>query len=487
MVALESTLISHGLPRPAQPRGRARDRGRGARGGRGARDDRGGRRARLRIGLDEAALEAIASRGDVVEVRGARPGRRSSRAAVTARPRWRPRRGWPRERASRVFATGGLGGVHREARETWDESADLETLARAPDHGGVRGGQVDPRRRRDARAPGDARRDRARLRHRRASPASTSHDSGFPVPWRVDTPGGGRGGAGRARASSGPTGAPSWSPTRCRVAEQLDPALHDRVLAAGLAAAADERASSGKEVTPFLLDLFHRETGGREPRGQRAAGAAQRAAGGARSPPRRRDRGSSSSATSWSTSSRGCRARWRAGSDSRGVASRFGGGGSAANVAAWLAHAGAAAALVGRVGDDAARARRPRRRCGRAAWMRGSRSTPRGRPAPASCSSRPGGERSMLPDAGRQRRAGAGRPARLAARPRRAPAPDRLRAAARRGRAPAALASDLARRARRGMSVSVDPSSAALLRARVPGAGGGRDAAAAEPRRSAAR
>ena len=30
----------------------------------------------------------------------------------------------------RLFATGGLGGVHRGARETWDESADLETLAR---------------------------------------------------------------------------------------------------------------------------------------------------------------------------------------------------------------------------------------------------------------------------------------------------------------------------------------------------------------------
>src|SRR3954452_17752181 len=28
-----------------------------------------------------------------------------------------------------VFATGGLGGVHRGARETWDESADLTTLA----------------------------------------------------------------------------------------------------------------------------------------------------------------------------------------------------------------------------------------------------------------------------------------------------------------------------------------------------------------------
>ena len=32
----------------------------------------------------------------------------------------------------RVFATGGLGGVHRGARETWDESADLIALARTP-------------------------------------------------------------------------------------------------------------------------------------------------------------------------------------------------------------------------------------------------------------------------------------------------------------------------------------------------------------------
>ena len=32
----------------------------------------------------------------------------------------------------RVFATGGLGGVHRGARDTWDESADLAALAAAP-------------------------------------------------------------------------------------------------------------------------------------------------------------------------------------------------------------------------------------------------------------------------------------------------------------------------------------------------------------------
>ena len=43
--------------------------------------------------------------------------------------------------------------------------------------------------------------------------------------------------------------------------EQLDPDLHDRVLEAGLAAAA-KACVGGKDVTPFLLDFFHRETGG---------------------------------------------------------------------------------------------------------------------------------------------------------------------------------------------------------------------------------
>ena len=43
--------------------------------------------------------------------------------------------------------------------------------------------------------------------------------------------------------------------------EQLDPDLHDRVLAAGLEAAR-EAGATGKDVSPFLLDHFHRETGG---------------------------------------------------------------------------------------------------------------------------------------------------------------------------------------------------------------------------------
>jgi pseudouridylate synthase len=43
--------------------------------------------------------------------------------------------------------------------------------------------------------------------------------------------------------------------------EQLDPALHDRVLADGFAAA-ERGGVSGKDVTPFLLDFLASETGG---------------------------------------------------------------------------------------------------------------------------------------------------------------------------------------------------------------------------------
>ena len=49
--------------------------------------------------------------------------------------------------------------------------------------------------------------------------------------------------------------------TRCREAEQLDPDLHDQVLEEGLRLAA-ARNVTGKDVTPFLLDHFHRATHG---------------------------------------------------------------------------------------------------------------------------------------------------------------------------------------------------------------------------------
>ena len=43
--------------------------------------------------------------------------------------------------------------------------------------------------------------------------------------------------------------------------EQLEPAEHHRVLAAGLAAAS-EAGVQGKDVTPFLLEHFREQTGG---------------------------------------------------------------------------------------------------------------------------------------------------------------------------------------------------------------------------------
>ena len=82
----------------------------------------------VRIGLDEDALDALGDRRGR-QVRRARPG-----AGARARRRRRDdgrRDAHLAERAGiRVFATGGLGGVHRGARESFDESADLGTLAR---------------------------------------------------------------------------------------------------------------------------------------------------------------------------------------------------------------------------------------------------------------------------------------------------------------------------------------------------------------------
>ncbi|MBO0880780.1 MAG: pseudouridine-5'-phosphate glycosidase, partial [Mycobacterium sp.] len=43
--------------------------------------------------------------------------------------------------------------------------------------------------------------------------------------------------------------------------DEMDRAVHDRVLTAGLVAA-KTKGVRGKDVTPFLLDFFHRETHG---------------------------------------------------------------------------------------------------------------------------------------------------------------------------------------------------------------------------------
>ena len=158
----------------------------------------------------------------------------------------------------------------------------------------------------------------------------------------------------------------------------------------------------------------------------------------------------------------------RARARTRPPASSQRGGGAGANVAVWLARAGAEVTLIGRVGDDAA---------GRAAaeGLRAEGVDARLAVDPARPTGtcvvlvEPGGERSMLPDAG----ANAGLRGGRAAGRRRAPAPRRLRAAApglATGRARAARAA--ARRGRERLGRPVERGAAAAQRgAGVPRVG----------------
>jgi pseudouridylate synthase len=159
----------------------------------------------------------------------------------------------------RLFATGGLGGVHQGARETWDESADLDTLARvgvAVVCSGVKsildvGAKLERLETLGVTVLGYGT-DRF--------PGFYLRDSGFPVPWRVDSPEE-VAAVLAARPALGTEERAVVVANPLPAGEQLDPALHDRVVAEGLAAAA-AAGVSGKEITPFLLDFVQRETGG---------------------------------------------------------------------------------------------------------------------------------------------------------------------------------------------------------------------------------
>ncbi|HET6316476.1 MAG TPA: pseudouridine-5'-phosphate glycosidase, partial [Chloroflexota bacterium] len=159
----------------------------------------------------------------------------------------------------RLFATGGLGGVHREARETWDESADLVTLSQtsiAVVCAGVKsildvGATMERLESLNVTVVGYG---------TRRFPGFYLADSGYPLDWCVETP---EAAAEVVLAQTGigldRSGIVIANPVP--LAEQLDPELHQRVLEAGLAAVQRE-GIRGKAVTPFLLDYFRAETGG---------------------------------------------------------------------------------------------------------------------------------------------------------------------------------------------------------------------------------
>jgi pseudouridine-5'-phosphate glycosidase len=129
VVALESTIISHGLPRPRNHQA-ALDFEQILR-------DKGVVPATIavidgipNIGLDESALDVIANQ-DIAKasvrdlpILAAKGLSGATTVAATAY--------LAAQAGIRVFATGGLGGVHRGAKDTFDESADLTVVSQVP-------------------------------------------------------------------------------------------------------------------------------------------------------------------------------------------------------------------------------------------------------------------------------------------------------------------------------------------------------------------
>jgi pseudouridine-5'-phosphate glycosidase len=256
VVALESTIIAHGLPRPDNLRV-AREIEAAVRAAGAVPATIAVLGGELHVGLDDEQLERIGGSDAVAKcsvrdlpVVCARGGDGATTVAATAHVAARAGIG--------VFATGGIGGVHRDAAASFDESADLVELSRTPICVVCAG----------VKSILDAGATLERLetlgvtvlgyRTDRLAGFYLS-DSGHDVPWRADSPGE-IAAIMRARAEVGaPGGLLVANPLP--PGEQLDPALHDRVLDEALAAAA-QQGVHGKAITPFLLDRLNRATEG---------------------------------------------------------------------------------------------------------------------------------------------------------------------------------------------------------------------------------
>ncbi|MGW0433170.1 pseudouridine-5'-phosphate glycosidase [Micromonospora sp. NPDC003197] len=257
VVALESTIVSHGLPRPDNLRV-AREIEQAVRAGGAVPATIGMVGGDLVVGLDDAQLTRLASTDGVAKLSvrdlaaaaatgadGATTVAATSAVAAAA--------------GIGVFATGGLGGVHREASQTFDESADLTTLARTPIAvvcAGVKsildvGATLERMETLGVTVLGYR-------THR--FPGFFITDGGFDLDWSVDSPEQ----VAAVLAAQAAHGAHSGGVIVANplpVDEQLDPALHDRTLTEGLALL-EREGVTGKAVTPFLLSHFHSATEG---------------------------------------------------------------------------------------------------------------------------------------------------------------------------------------------------------------------------------
>ena len=250
IVALESTIISHGLPRPSNLNV-AREveaivREHGATPATIAILD-----GVVHIGLTDEQLVAIANRDDISKASSRDlavlvASKKSAATTVAATAHLAALAG------IKVFATGGLGGVHRGANESFDESADLTALSTL-DITVVCAG---------VKSILDVGATLERLEtlaiglvgyQTTAFPGFYLTDSGFTIEHRVDS-------ASeiaaviKARESVGTNNAALLVANP--VVKEMNRAKHDQILATGLAKA-EAAHVSGKDVTPFLLEHFH--------------------------------------------------------------------------------------------------------------------------------------------------------------------------------------------------------------------------------------
>ncbi len=255
IVALESTIISHGLPRPTNIEVasdvEAIVRENGATPATIAVID-----GAIHVGLAESALQRIATdtniaKASIRDLPVVIAKKMSAATTVAATSHIAHLAGIS------IFATGGLGGVHRGAQDTWDESADLHSLANIPVMVVSAG----------AKSILDVAATLERLEtlsvpiigyRTNRFPGFYLSDSGFDLEYRADSP---EEISSIWRARNSANISRSGMVVANPVVNQMDPDLHAKTLAAGLDAAEREHIK-GKTVTPFLLEYFHNHTNG---------------------------------------------------------------------------------------------------------------------------------------------------------------------------------------------------------------------------------
>lgn len=255
VVALESTIISHGLPRPTNIEVasdvEAIVRENGATPATIAVID-----GAIHVGLAESALQRIATdiniaKASIRDLPVVIAKKMSAATTVAATSHIAHLAGIS------IFATGGLGGVHRGAQDTWDESADLHSLANIPVMVVSAG----------AKSILDVAATLERLEtlsvpiigyRTNRFPGFYLSDSGFDLEYRADSP---EEISSIWRARNSANISRSGMVVANPVVNQMDPDLHAKTLAAGLDAAEREHIK-GKAVTPFLLEYFHNHTNG---------------------------------------------------------------------------------------------------------------------------------------------------------------------------------------------------------------------------------